>query len=71
MALNSIMNSALTGLFTSQSALSVTSNNIANVNTPGYAREVVVQEPIINGLSASGVKISGIERIVDQFLQRA
>ncbi len=71
MALNSIMNSALTGLFTSQSALSVTSNNIANVNTPGYAREVVVQEPIINGTSASGVKISGIERIVDQFLQRA
>lgn len=71
MALNSIMSSALTGLFTSQTGLAVTSNNIANVNTPNYSREVVRQEAIVNGTSNSGVKISGIERVVDAFLDTA
>lgn len=71
MSLSAIMNTALTGLFTSQSALRVTSSNIANVNTPGYARSVVRQEAIVNGAYGGGVKISDVERIVDHFLEES
>jgi len=63
------MQTALTGLFTSQSALRVTSSNIANVNTEGYARQVVRQEPVIAGSTPAGVKIADVERIVDRFLE--
>ncbi len=69
MSLSAIMNTALTGLFTNQSALRVTSSNIANVNTPGYAREVVRLEPLVNGSYAGGVKLADVERIVDRFLE--
>ncbi|WP_339860565.1 flagellar hook-associated protein FlgK [Paremcibacter congregatus] len=71
MSINSIINNSLTGLFTNQAALRVTSNNVANVNTPGYARQVVRQEAIINGTAVGGVKISGIDRVVDKFLVKA
>lgn len=69
MSLNGVLQTALTGLFTSQSALRTTSSNIANVNTPGYARQVVQQEPIIAGSTPAGVKIADVERIVDRFLE--
>lgn len=71
MSISAIINNSLTGLFTNQSALRITSNNIANVNTPGYARQVVRQEAIVNGTESGGVKISGIERIIDKFLVKA
>jgi len=68
MSINAIINNSLTGLFTNQAALGVTSNNIANINTPGYARQVVRQESIVSGSQSGGVRISGIERVVDKFL---
>jgi len=71
MSINAIISNSLTGLFTNQAALRTTSNNIANINTPGYARQVVRQESIVNGTESGGVKISGIERIVDKFLVKA
>ncbi|RMF09303.1 MAG: flagellar hook-associated protein FlgK [Alphaproteobacteria bacterium] len=69
MSLNGVLQTALTGLFTNQSALRTTSSNIANVNTPGYARQVVRQEPIIAGSTPAGVKLADVERIVDRFLE--
>lgn len=71
MSINAIINNSLTGLFTNQAALRTTSNNIANINTPGYARQVIRQEAIINGSTPGGVKIAGIDRIVDKFLVKA
>lgn len=71
MSINAIINNSLTGLFTNQAALGVTSNNIANINTPGYARQVVRQESIVSGSQSGGVRIAGIERIVDKFLVKA
>ena len=38
MALNSVIGNALSGLRASQLGLRTASNNVANVNTPGYAR---------------------------------
>lgn len=71
MSINAIISNSLTGLFTNQAALRTTSTNIANLNTPGYARQVIRQEAIVNGTESGGVKISGIERIVDKFLVKA
>lgn len=71
MSINSVINTALTGLYTNQAALRVTSNNVANVNTPGYARQVIRQEAIVNGTASGGVRLSGIDRVVDKFLVKA
>ena len=65
MSLDAILRTALSGLNTNQSALRTTSTNIANVNTPGYARQEVVLNP-----TTSGVEIGEIRRIVDKFLTK-
>ncbi len=71
MSLNSIIGSATSGLFAAQTQLKVVSDNIANVNTPGYAQEVVQQTPVAGSDLAGGVKVGEITRTVDQFLQQA
>ena len=71
MSINAIINNSLTGLFTNQAALRVTSSNIANINTPGYARQIVRQESVVSGSSMGGVRISDIVRVVDKFLVKA
>lgn len=71
MTITGVLNTAVTGLFASQAALRTTANNIANVNTKDYSREVVRLENIVVGGRSAGVKISDIERIVDRFLQAA
>lgn len=71
MTLNNIISTSLSGLFTNQSALRATSNNIANVNTEGYARLRVTQEAAVASGASSGVAIADIERVVDEFLETA
>lgn len=71
MSLNNIISTSLSGLFTNQQAIRVTSNNIANVNTENYARvRVNTEANVVQGVSA-GVNIGSIERVVDQFLETA
>ncbi|HXI10798.1 MAG TPA: flagellar basal body protein, partial [Thermodesulfobacteriota bacterium] len=41
-SLNSILDIAKTSLIASQKAISVTSHNISNANTPGYTRQRAV-----------------------------
>jgi len=65
-----IVNSALNA---SQEGLSVTSNNIANANTPGYNRQDVVlstSSPIDsgNGYMGMGVTVGGIKRSSNRFI---
>jgi len=69
----SILNTAKLGLLTQQLALEVTGNNIANVETEGYSRQDVILESntprsISQGQLGTGVRVSGIERVFDQFL---
>jgi flagellar hook-associated protein 1 FlgK len=71
MSLNSIISTSLSGLFTNQTALRTTANNVANVNTEGYSRVRVVQETAITQGTSAGVSISSIERVVDEFLETA
>ena len=61
-------------LFASQAGLSVTSNNIANVNTPGYSRQELVLEIATpattrSGFMGRGVTTAGIRRSYDRFIQ--
>jgi len=70
----SLLNIGITGLTASQTALTTTGNNITNANTPGYSRQRVdlatqpQQYSGAAGYIGSGVQISGIERIVNQFM---
>jgi flagellar hook-associated protein 1 FlgK len=69
-SLNGIMSSALSALQTNTEALRVTSDNIANLNTTGYARRVVNEQTQSFGGDLGGVDIASVERIVDQYLGR-
>lgn len=62
------MSSALSALETNSSALNVVSDNIANMNTPGYAQRVVNQQALATGGQLSGVDIADVQRVVSQFL---
>lgn len=68
MSLNGITTSALSALQTNQSALGVVSNNIANINTPGYARRVVNEQALSSDGQLMGVDIASVQRVVNQFL---
>lgn len=70
MSLNGILASALSALQTNSSALRVVSNNVANINTDGYARRVVNQEAQDVGGLLAGVDIADIQRVADQFLNQ-
>jgi flagellar hook-associated protein 1 FlgK len=62
------MSSALTALQTNSAALNVVSNNVANINTPGYTRRVVNEQPLMAGSQLAGVDIADVQRVVDQYL---
>ena len=68
MSIDAIISSSLTGLFTNQASLAVTSNNIANVNTDGYSRLALETSAIVLGGDAAGVQIDKIYRVVDMYL---
>jgi flagellar hook-associated protein 1 FlgK len=68
MSINSILGNALSGLNASQNALRQTSNNIANVNTPGYARTTTPFTSANVAGQSLGVEQSEVQRITDRFL---
>jgi flagellar hook-associated protein 1 FlgK len=72
--ISGLVSNALTGLQTAQAALQVTGNNIANVNTPGYSRESVVQSaraPSLYGgqYLGNGTQIDAVTRSYNAYLQ--
>jgi len=68
MSLYATLNNALSGLSVAQRGLSVTANNVANANTPGYTRKILVQEAVVLAGRGAGVDASEITRIADRFL---
>lgn len=75
MSLLSALNAGKTSLRTSQKAVEIAGNNIANVNTPGYSRQVAVFQPVpsleLRGFFiGQGVNIQNITREHDVFLTR-
>ncbi len=69
-SLNGIAASALTALKTNSTALGVVSNNVANLNTEGYARRVVNQQTLAAAGQLVGVDIASIERVASQYLSQ-
>jgi flagellar hook-associated protein 1 len=68
MSIDGILRNAVSSLNAQQAALRVVSENVANVNTPGYARrEAQLQARVLAGVG-SGVEIAEVRRIVDRFL---
>jgi len=71
-----ILGNARSALIAQQAAIAASSNNIANVNTPGYARRSVQLETRQGGASGlsiavgDGVNISGLTRNADKFLEQ-
>lgn len=69
----SIFDIGVGALTASQLSLQTVSNNVANVNTPGYSREEAVLDtappmPSPVGLLGNGVKMSEVRRFTDQYL---
>lgn len=76
----SIFNTAKSGLFSQQTAIDVTSHNIANADTDGYSRQranLVTTTPYtmpsmdsaaVAGQLGTGVTVASIDRIRDSFL---
>ena len=63
----------LSALLANQAQLNATSQNISNVNTPGYSRQTVQltaagANGVSGGFAGSGVDVSAVSRNVDQFL---
>lgn len=73
--LNGLFGIGSNALATFQRALSVTGQNIANVNTPGYSRqEIILNETLPEngrpGQIGTGVEASEVRRSVDTFVEQ-
>lgn len=71
MTLSRALSNAHSGLATTSRRADITSNNVANANTPGYVRRSVIVSERIAGTSGNGVAISGIDRAQDYALTRS
>ncbi|MGZ3402025.1 MAG: flagellar hook-associated protein FlgK [Phenylobacterium sp.] len=71
MSLNGILQTASSGLAAAQASLNAISDNIANVNTPGYVRKTVVQQQLVVAGAGMGVDVTGVQRVTNQYLQSA
>src|ERR1700688_3974124 len=69
MGLSSALASALSGLRANQIALSITSSNVANAQTPGYVTQNVNQIEVPRGGPGASVKITGFTHELDTFIQ--
>ncbi|MFN3815234.1 flagellar hook-associated protein FlgK [Brevundimonas sp.] len=71
MSLNMIMNTATSGMMTAQGQLRVISDNVANVNTPGYVRKIGEQQAMTTQGVGAGVELTRVRLATDRFLQAA
>lgn len=71
MSLELALNNAISGLRINQKSIGVLSQNIANVNTPGYSRQVISQSAVVIEGVGSGVRLDEITRKIDAYLQRS
>ncbi|HPJ97485.1 MAG TPA: flagellar hook-associated protein FlgK, partial [Syntrophales bacterium] len=74
MAISALLNTAKDALLSHQMAIDVTGSNIANVNTPGYARQRAVFKSlgaidVQSNVFQMGVDVTGVQRIYDNYLE--
>src|SRR5205823_5483386 len=76
MAISSLLGIAQRALLASETALGVVGNNIANVNTPGYTRQVPDLESDPSSVTAqgvlvgTGVHVAAVRQVLDPLLEK-
>jgi flagellar hook-associated protein 1 len=70
MSLSQALAAAISGLRVNQSSLALVAANVANADTPGYVRKTVNQTAIAGNGTGISVNISGVQRQLDQYVQR-
>lgn len=70
MSIAQIFNRGLDGLTVNMRGMAVTSNNIANLNSPGYARQVInIGSRATAGGSGGGAEVIGVSSITNAFVE--
>jgi flagellar hook-associated protein 1 FlgK len=69
MSLSQALATAMSGLRVTQASLALVSSNVANAESPGYVRKTLNQITGITGDFGSSVRINGVNRELDQYLQ--
>ena len=67
MSIESALETALSGLRATQAQIQVISGNIANVQTPGYSRQILPQLTVVTA-NATGVDTGAVQRVIDPVL---
>jgi flagellar hook-associated protein 1 FlgK len=70
MGLSQALATAMSGLRANQIALGLVSSNVANAETPGYIKKTSNQVAVTSGEFGSSVRVAGINRELDVYLQR-
>lgn len=70
MSLTQVLSTSITGLKTTQDALTLVAANVANAQTPGYVRKTLSQVETAAGSVGVSVRSSGINRVLDQYVQK-
>jgi flagellar hook-associated protein 1 FlgK len=69
MGLSSALATAMSGLRSTQAALSIISSNVGNAQTPGYIAQTATQIEVPSGGFGASVETTGVNRQLDMFLQ--
>src|SRR5215471_14166203 len=69
MGLSSALATAMSGLRSTQAALSIISSNVGNAQTPGYVAQTPNQIEVASGGYGASVETTGVNRQLDLFLQ--
>lgn len=70
MSLGNAIGAALSGLQLTQTGVGLVADNIANAETPGYVRKSLLQTTTSAAGGGAGVRVVGIQRELDVFVQR-
>ena len=70
-SLTSILQTSTAGMSAAQLGINTVSTNVANLNSPGYVREVVGQNSAATLGLGSGVETTAVVRAANQYLQNA
>lgn len=73
MSIMGLLDIGKTGLIVANSALTTVAHNTANVDTPGYTRQIVVLQnnptdsKVVSGTTGTGVSLVDVQRMYDSF----
>jgi len=69
MGLTQALQTSLSGLNATQTSIGIVAGNVANANTAGYIAQAATQVAVTSGNAGDSVRISQINRVLDQFVQ--